>query len=244
MKYLALATDYDGTLAQDSHVDEATLAALIELRASRRRVILVTGRELPELQATFPQLGICDVVVAENGGLLYWPSEEHEEVLADPPPAELVAELFRLNVKPFSVGRVIVATWRPHEAKVLDAIQRLGLGYQIVFNKRAVMLLPASVNKATGLAKALKYLHIPLEKVVGVGDAENDYAFLDGCGVAVAVDNALPALKERCDLVLAGDHGRGVIELIARLLKDDLVSLPTRRSRAKATNYSIHHPTS
>jgi hydroxymethylpyrimidine pyrophosphatase-like HAD family hydrolase len=241
MHYLALATDYDGTLAQDGHVDEPTLAALVELRASGRRVVLVTGRELAELQATFPRLGVCDVVVAENGGLLYWPSEDREEVLAEPPPAEFVAELSRLDVKPFSVGRVVLATWRPHETQILETIQRLGIGYQIVFNKKAVMVLPASINKATGLAAALKHLGIAPEQVVGIGDAENDHAFLDACGLAAAVDNALPALKERCDLVLSGDHGRGVIELVGRLLEDDLASLGKRRPRAKTAERSIRH---
>ena len=54
---------------------------------------------------------------------------------------------------------------------------------------------------------------------------------LDMCGVAVAVANALPALKEKSDLVTAGDHGAGVSELIERLLADDLASLGPRRPR-------------
>lgn len=49
MRYLALATDYDGTLARDSRVDAATLAALERLRASGRRAILVTGLRLDDL---------------------------------------------------------------------------------------------------------------------------------------------------------------------------------------------------
>ena len=81
MQYRALATDYDGTLAQDGHVSPETLDALRRLRASGRKVILVTGRELPELQSVFPDLAVCDAVVAENGGLLYWPAEQREEVL-------------------------------------------------------------------------------------------------------------------------------------------------------------------
>ena len=56
MRYLVLATDYDGTLAKDGHVDEPTLAALERLRDSGRRLILVTGRELDELLGIFPQM--------------------------------------------------------------------------------------------------------------------------------------------------------------------------------------------
>jgi hypothetical protein len=241
MQYQALATDYDGTLAHDGHVDEPTLAALRALRESGRKLILVTGRELPQLQQTFPELELCDVVVGENGGVLYWPADGREEVLAEPPPESFILEMSRLDVKPFSVGRVIFATWRPHEALVLEALQRLGLGHQIIFNKDAVMVLPPQVNKATGLAVALQRLEVDPRHVVGVGDAENDHAFLDACGVAVAVDNALAALKDRCDLVTAGDHGRGVTELIGRILADDLASLGPRQPRDQLASRSIQH---
>ncbi len=241
MRYVALATDYDGTLAHDGHVDEATLSALRRLCASGRKVILVTGRELPELQSTFAEIALCDVVIAENGGLLFWPAENREEVLGEPPCEAFISEMARLDVKPFSVGRVIFATWRPHETTILEVIQRLGTGYQIIFNKRAVMVLPGNINKATGLCAAIERMKILSEQLVAIGDAENDHAFLDACGVAAAVDNALPALKERCDLIMKGDHGRGVTELIDRILKDDLESLGPRRPRDKITARTIQH---
>ena len=241
MQYLALATDYDGTLARDGHVDEETLEALRAVRDSGRKVILVTGRELPQLQATFPAIALCDVVVAENGALLFWPAENREEVLGEPPPENFIAEMSRLDVKPYSLGRVVFAAWRPHEVAILETIQRLGLGLQIIFNKRAVMVLPSNINKATGLAAALSRLKISPNQVVGVGDAENDHAFLDACGVSAAVDNALPELKEHCDLVVAGDHGRGVVELIGRLLDDDLASLGPRKPRGQLAAHTINH---
>ena len=45
MQYLALATDYDGTLAHDGHVEEETLQAVMRLRSSGRKVILVERDE-------------------------------------------------------------------------------------------------------------------------------------------------------------------------------------------------------
>jgi len=240
MQYLALAADYDGTLAHGGHVDEPTVAALRALRASGRKLLLVTGREIAELEQVFPELELCDLVVAENGGLLYWPIEKREEVLAEPPPEAFILEASRREVKPFSVGRVVFATWRPHENVVLEILQQQGLGHQIIFNKDAVMVLPPQVNKATGLAAALKRLEIAPEHVVAIGDAENDFAFLDACGVAVAVENSLESVKKHCDLVVA-DHGRGVTELIGRMLQDDLASLGPRQPRDKIAERSIQH---
>lgn len=67
---MSSATDYDGTLATDGHVHDATKDALKRLRTSGRKLILVTGRELDDLQRTFPELDLFDYVVAENGAVL------------------------------------------------------------------------------------------------------------------------------------------------------------------------------
>ena len=85
MLYHALAVDYDGTLATNGLVDDATLDALIRLRQSGRRIVLVTGRLVGPLLAAFPQVGLCDLVVAENGALLYEPDTRTERPLVDPP---------------------------------------------------------------------------------------------------------------------------------------------------------------
>ncbi len=225
MQYLALATDYDGTLAHHGRVDEPTLAALERLRASGRRLILVTGRELPELLEVFPRVGLFDRVVAENGALLYHPESHRETLLGQKPPDAFVQELRRRGVDRISVGKVVVATWVPHETTVQAVIREQGLDLQVIMNKQAVMVLPNGVNKATGLKRALELLGISPPHVVAVGDAENDRPLLESCGVGVAVENAISSLKDDADLVMKGDHGSGVAELIDRILENDLRDL-------------------
>lgn len=225
MRYHVLASDYDGTLALDGRVDEETLGALERLRETGRKLLLVTGRELKELLAIFPEIDQFEWVVAENGAILYCPGTREEISLTPEPPPEFVERLKQNGVEPISVGRGIVATWKPHEKKVLEAIRDLGLDLQVIFNKDAVMVLPAGVNKATGLTAALKKLSFSAHEVVGVGDAENDISFLTMCECGVAVSNALPAVKERADYTTQRDHGQGVAELIDRICADDLESL-------------------
>jgi hydroxymethylpyrimidine pyrophosphatase-like HAD family hydrolase len=222
MRYLALAADYDGTLAHDGHVDDATLAAVERLRASGRRLVLVTGRELEDLLTAFPRIDWCDRVVAENGAALYRPASRERKQLAPPPDPNFVQTLKDRGVHPLAVGQSIVATWEPNEKAVLEVIRERGLELQVIFNKGAVMVLPSGVNKATGLAAALEELGLSRHNVVGVGDAENDHAFLAACECAAVVADALPALRERADVVTRGDGGAGVVELIDRLLADDL----------------------
>ena len=231
MRYLALAVDYDGTLATDGVVAPATIQALERLCKSGRKLIMVTGRELDDLFSCFGHAWLFDWIVAENGAVLYRPSDQAERVLASSPPPQLVAALRRRGIAPLSVGRVILATRKPHETAALEAIRDSGLEYQVIFNKDAVMLLPAGVNKASGLAAALKELSLSRHNVVGVGDAENDHAFLSICECSVAVANAIPALRSRVDWTTLADHGAGVVELIDRLLDDDLASFEPRQER-------------
>jgi hydroxymethylpyrimidine pyrophosphatase-like HAD family hydrolase len=232
MDYLALATDYDGTIATHGVVDDATLDALRRLRAAGRKLLLVSGRELESLAATFAHFELFDLMVLENGALIYEPATKRERPLCDPPAERFVRALRAREVHPLSVGRVIVATFEPHEQTVLAAIHEQGLEYQVIFNKGAVMVLPSGVNKATGLKEALAELAIPPERTVAVGDAENDHALLELCGVGAAVANALPALKERADLVTARDHGAGVMEVIDRMLDGSLRPHPRRAPAA------------
>lgn len=229
MRYIALATDYDGTLAHDGRVPAEAIDALERLRGSGRRTLLVTGRELPDLQRVFDRLDLFDRVVAENGALLYCPETREERLLCEPADERLVSALRRRDVKPLSVGRGIVATWEPNETAVLDCIRDLGLELHVVFNKGAVMVLPSGVNKATGLTTALIDLKLSPHNVVGVGDAENDHAFLMLCECAVAVANALPAVKETCDHVTQGARGEGVVEVIEEVLRADLTTRETAR---------------
>jgi hydroxymethylpyrimidine pyrophosphatase-like HAD family hydrolase len=221
MKYLALATDYDGTIAHDGTVDEATIAALQAARDAGLRLVMVTGRELSDLFNVFPAVDLFDRVVAENGALLYDPATKAIASISSPPPRALVEALERLEI-PLSVGRSIVATVEPYEHQVLTAIRELGLEWHVIFNKGSVMALPSDVTKATGLAPALAALGIDAAATVGVGDAENDQVFLRMCGLAVAVENALPSVKEIAHVVTVGARGAGVAELIGRLLRGEL----------------------
>jgi HAD superfamily hydrolase (TIGR01484 family) len=231
VRYLALACDYDGTLATHGEVTESTLAGLQRLRASGRKLVLVTGRELPDLLRVFPRADVFDRVVAENGALLYTPAVQKEVALAPRPPEQFLAALRSKDVEPLRVGRCIVATRQPNEGLVLDTIRELGLELHIAFNKGAVMVLPPSVNKCTGLLAALRELRLSVHNTVGVGDGENDHALLCACEAAVAVANAVPSLKDDADWSTSATGSAGIEELIKRLLLDDLSSLEPRLER-------------
>jgi len=221
--YHALACDYDRTLTAGENVRGGEpLAALERLRASGRRLILVTGRQLPDLLHIFPGVAVCDRVVAENGGLLYRPATAETQLLAPPASLRFLEALRARGAEPLFEGRTVVATVRPHDVTAAEVIRELGLELEITVNRESVMVLPRGVNKGTGLAVALQELHLSFEETVGIGDAENDEAFLRLCGFSAAVANAIPALKNRVGMVTTAAYGAGVAELVDRLIGDGL----------------------
>jgi HAD superfamily hydrolase (TIGR01484 family) len=218
LRWAALASDYDGTLANGGRVAPATLDALAQVRRSRRKLLLVTGRELKELFDVFPPIAVFDRVVAENGAVIYDPSTGKRRLLAHKPPRKLVSALVARRLKPLSIGHAIVATSRAQQRVVSRVIDELGLRLEIVLNKDSLMVLPRGVNKASGLLDALREIGVAPADTVGIGDAENDADFLALCGYSAAVANALPKLKRKVDVVTSAAHGEGVVELVKSLL--------------------------
>src|SRR5262245_14454618 len=235
MRFAAVAIDYDGTLARDGIVDPSTVSALEQVVASGRKFILVTGRMLRELLPLFPQATLCARIVAENGAVLYRPSTQDQRLLADPASVPLTHALTRRGVIPLDVGDSIIATVRPHEVAIMEAIRDLGLEHHVIFNRESVMVLPPGVNKATGLAAALDELQLSPHEVVGIGDSENDHALFQASELAVAVASAVPTLREAADWVTAQSNGAGTSEALRALVADDMANQAKRITRRRIT---------
>jgi len=119
------------------------------VRESGRKVLLVTGRMLPDLRRDCPEVDrLFDAVVAENGALLYFPDSREAKTLGDAPETALVEELRRRGV-PFDLGSSIIATTDGYAEAALAAIRETGVERTLVFNKGALMLLPGGVQTLT-----------------------------------------------------------------------------------------------
>lgn len=88
MRYQVLATDFDDTIAYEGTVDDETLLALKQVRSAGMGLILVTGRELSDLFNTFLHSHLFDVIVAENGAVLYEPSNGTTQIIGAPVPPQ------------------------------------------------------------------------------------------------------------------------------------------------------------
>ncbi|MFB0546703.1 MAG: HAD family hydrolase [Anaerolineae bacterium] len=208
-----LACDYDGTIASDGVISLNAEQALIEVKRAGLLLGLVTGRRFENLLNVCPQIKLFDLVVAENGAVLHLPASGEVEDLAGSPPPRFMEELARRGV-PSYIGRVIVGTPRIYEHEVLSVICELELELQVIFNRGSAMILPNGIDKAMGLKAGLKRIGITPGEVIGIGDAENDQAFLQVSGFQVAVANALDSVKADADLVTSRPNGEGIAEFV------------------------------
>ena len=227
--FRAAALDYDGTIAFGPRPDDIVLAAIARVRATSRRVVLVTGRILSELRRDFPDVDAhFDAIVAENGAVVWHAGRER--AVASAVPAALEAALAARNVA-VRRGTVILATQARYDQEVREACVRLGLDDQLVRNRGELMVLPAGVSKASGLHEALADFGISTHSTVGIGDAENDLSLLETCEIGVAAGNAVASLKQRADLVLEGIGSAAVARFLENDFLDGLPGVyPPRRS--------------
>ncbi len=95
--------------------------------------------------------------------------------------------------------------------EIRDRLEPFSNQYWITtFSNKAVELGPKGCNKATGMKELAALLGVGLSQVMACGDYRNDLEMISGAGYGVAVDNALPEIKEAADYVTADISHDGI----------------------------------
>jgi len=77
---------------------------------------------------------------------------------------------------------------------------------------------PPGVNKGTFVEWMARRLNIPTEVIAVLGDMENDIAMFEKAGLAIAMGNAGPAVKERAHRLTASNAEDGFAQAIERYI--------------------------
>ncbi len=83
-------------------------------------------------------------------------------------------------------------------------------------NDRYAELLMPGVTKATALQQLAQLLGVELAEVMAIGDSDNDLPMLQAAGQAVAMGNAVPAVKAACAYETGRCEDDGVAQAIYR----------------------------
>lgn len=104
-------------------------------------------------------------------------------------------------------------------AKILAALQAEKLPLTYVSGLADdIEMVSQRAGKGVGLSVLCEYLKIAPEQVIAVGDNSNDISMLQAAGLAVAMGNAVPALKEIADEVTEDNAHDGVAAVIRKYL--------------------------
>lgn len=79
---------------------------------------------------------------------------------------------------------------------------------------RFLEILKQGTDKGEAMAVLCDYLGVGLEETIAFGDGENDLQFLEKAGVAVAMENAFPCIKEKADIITKSNNDNGVCEIL------------------------------
>jgi Cof subfamily protein (haloacid dehalogenase superfamily) len=106
------------------------------------------------------------------------------------------------------------------EATLLRGLEPIFYEYPQVNAVRAdpelIQVMDCCASKAAALQLVADHYAIPMQQVMAIGDAANDVPMLEIAGLAVAMDNAHPAVKSVADWVAPSNNDHGVHAALVR----------------------------
>jgi len=82
-------------------------------------------------------------------------------------------------------------------------------------------VVPAGIEKSASLESLLDILNIKREELMACGDGMNDISMLKYAGLAVAMENAYPEVKEYADYITSSNDDDGVAYAIEKFILND-----------------------
>ena len=217
-----LVLDIDGTLTRPDTwgIDPRVFDPL---RAWNAPILIATGKAFPYPVALCHFAGVPELVVAENGGVVYTGEDVYVTTSRDRPDAVVEAYIeagYDLGWGPEDT----INRWRETEVAIARDQPREPLetiaakyGLEVVDTGYAYHVKDPKQKKGVGVETLARHVGVDLETAVAVGDSENDVSTFEVVGRSFAVANADDAAKGAADEVLDGAHADGTLAVLERL---------------------------
>ncbi|WP_426710803.1 Cof-type HAD-IIB family hydrolase [Cetobacterium sp. SF1] len=97
--------------------------------------------------------------------------------------------------------------------------EKYGSEYSIAISKPFFLeVTKRGIDKGNTLKRLIDKLNIKQEETIAVGDSYNDLSMLNAAGLAIAVDNAKPEIKEVADYITTSNDENGMANLIKKYI--------------------------
>ena len=211
----AIAVDIDGTLTDKRRA--LNCRAVEALRKVRVPVILATGNISCFARAAAKLIGVSDIVICENGGVVRFSYDGEDVVLGNKQKCleslKVLSEHFELELLDFEYRKSEICLRRNFDLEKAREIVS-GMGVKILDSGFAYHIVDAEVSKGKALQYVAEKLGIDVKDFAVIGDSENDVEMFEVAGFGVAVANADEKLKEVADLITPSENGDGVVEAL------------------------------
>ncbi len=211
----AIAVDIDGTLTNRRRA--LNCRAVEALRKVNIPVILATGNISCFARTAAKLIGVSDVVICENGGVVRFEYDGDDIVLGDKRKClaalRVLEKHFDIELLDFEYRKSEICLRRNfniEEAKKLVE----DMGVKILDSGFAYHITDAGVSKGRALEYIAEKMGLKPKFFAVIGDSENDVDMFNVAGFGVAVANADERLKEIADLVTPSPDGDGVVEAL------------------------------
>lgn len=121
---------------------------------------------------------------------------------------------------PFTINKIVIS--RPPEE--LDAvIPKIPAQYHEKYNiyksqPFILEVLPQNVDKGFSMRIIGEMLDLKKEQIMGIGDQENDLSLVENAGFGIAMENAIPKVKEAADYITKTNDQNGVAHAIRKFV--------------------------
>ena len=217
-----LVLDIDGTLTRPDRwgIDPRVFNPIRDWEAP---VVIATGKAFPYPVALCHFIGVPELVVAENGGVVY--TGDDVFFTADRTAAQAVLEEYRAAGYDTGWGpENTVNRWRETEIAI-DVAQPIGPlreiaaehGLEVVDTGYAYHVKDTAPNKGDGVETIAEHVGFDLVDAVAIGDSVNDVSTFEAVGRSFAVANADEMAKGAADEVLEEPHADGTLAVLERV---------------------------
>jgi hypothetical protein len=217
-KVKGLAIDIDGTITFKNR--SLNCDAVNVIRKLQIPVVLSTGNISCYARSAAKLIGVSDIVICENGGVVRFEYDGEDVILGDIveclKAAEVLRNYFDIELLDSEYRKSEVCLRRNFSLEEgRKILEKEGLTkVRLIDSGFAYHITDAGVSKGKALEYICEELKMNPKEFAAIGDSENDIDMLKMAGFGIAVANADIKLKEVADLVTSKKDGEGVIEAL------------------------------